>query len=69
METPFIAGHEALDDATQLIAIFGEDAGYEAAARAETSRSNGNVLRYCHWRQIERLIVALGEREAPGSVH
>lgn len=69
MDTPFISGHDALDDATRLISIFGEDAGYEAAARAETSRSNGNVIRYCHWRQIERLIVALADREASGTIH
>lgn len=69
METPFISGPEALDDATQLIALFGDDAGYEAAARAESSRSNGNLIRYCHWRQIERLIVALADREAAGTIH
>ena len=69
MDTPFISGHQALDDATQLMVIFGDDAGYEAAARAETSRSNGNVIRYCHWRQIERLIVALADRKATGTVH
>ncbi|MBW0145420.1 hypothetical protein [Sphingomicrobium clamense] len=69
MDTPFISGPQAVDDATQLISIFGEDAGYEAAARAETSRANGNVIRYCHWRQIERLIVALGDREAAGTIH
>ena len=69
MDTPFISGPAAVDDATQLISIFGEDAGYEAAARAESSRANGNVIRYCHWRQIERLIVALADREAAGTVH
>lgn len=69
MDMPFIAGQQAIDDATQLISIFGEDAGYEAAARAESSRSNGNVIRYSHWRHIERLIVALAERAAPGTVH
>ena len=69
MDTPFISGPEALADATQLIDMFGDDAGYEAAARAETSRANGNVIRFCHWRQIERLIVSLSEREPAGTVH
>ncbi|WP_265571080.1 hypothetical protein [Sphingomicrobium nitratireducens] len=69
METPFISGREAVSDASQLIEAFGDDAGFEAAARAESSRALGNVRRYCHWRHIERLIVALSEGAAPGTVH
>lgn len=69
MDMPFISGPQALADATQLIDLFGDDAGYEAAVRAESSRANGNVLKFCHWRQIERLIVSLSEREASGLLH
>jgi hypothetical protein len=69
MDHPFISGRPALADAAELIERFGDDAGLEAAVRAEESRDSGNVVRFCHWRQIERVIVALSSREARGSVH
>ena len=69
MDMPFISGRAALADAAQLIETFGDDAGFEAAARAEKSRGNGNVLKFCHWRQIERVIVSLSDREVRGTVH
>ena len=68
MESPFIAGRLALADASELIDRFGDDAGLEAAARAERSRDDGNVLRFCHWRQIERVIAVLGCDEVLGTV-
>jgi hypothetical protein len=48
---------------------YGDDAGFEAAARAERSRDDGNVARFCHWRQIERVIATLSCDEVRGSVH
>jgi len=48
---------------------FGDDAGLEAAARAERSRDAGNVLHFCHWRQIERVIESLSSYEVRGTVH
>ena len=33
------------------------------------SRDNGNVLKFCHWRQIERVIVTLSDQEVRGTVH
>jgi len=69
MDTPFISGRAALADAALLLETFGDDAGFEAAARAETSREQGNVLRFCHWRQIERVIVTLSDPEVRGTVH
>ena len=48
---------------------FGEDAAMEAAARAERSRDVGNVLHFCHWRQIERVIATLSCHEVHGTVH
>ena len=69
MDTPFIHGRWALDDASELIERFGDDAGFEAAARAERSRDDGNVARFCHWRQIERVIATLSCDEVRGSVH
>jgi len=69
MDTPFISGPAALADAAELIERFGDDAGMEAALRAERSRDAGNLIRFCHWRQIERVIVSLSSEEVRGSVH
>ena len=69
MIDPFIQGRAALADASDLIDRFGDDAGFEAAARAERSRDNGNVVRFCHWRQIERVIATLADDEVRGTIH
>ena len=69
MDAPFISGPAALADASALIDQFGDDAGLEAALRAERSRDAGNVTRFCHWRQIERVIVTLSSDEVRGSIH
>jgi hypothetical protein len=69
MDSPFISGRLALEEAADLLNRFGDDAGLEAAARAESSRDAGNVLRFCHWRQIERVIATLSDEEVRGTVH
>ena len=69
MDTPFIHGRLALADASDLIERFGEDAGHEAAVRAERSRDLGNVAHFCHWRQIERVIATLTSDEVRGTIH
>ena len=69
MDMPFIHGRLALSDAAELMERFGDDAGYEAAARAERSRDEGNVARFCHWRQIERVIATLSSEEVRGLIH
>jgi hypothetical protein len=69
MDSPFINGRLALADAADLIERFGDDAGFEAAARADRSRDDGNVARFCHWRQIERVIATLSCDEVIGTVH
>lgn len=51
------------------MSMFGDNAGYEAAARADRSRDLGNHIRFCHWRQIERLIVLLTHDGALGTIH
>ena len=61
--------YAALDDAALLMETYGDNAGYEAAARAELSRDRGNVIRFCHWRQIERVIATLSDDEVRGTVH
>ena len=69
MDGPFIHGRVALADASELIERYGDEAGFEAAARAEHSRDDGNVVRFCHWRQIERVIATLSSDEVSGTVH
>src|SRR6185437_16219910 len=69
MDSPFIHGRLALADASELIDRFGDDAGFEAAVRAERSRDDGNIARFCHWRQIERVIATLSSDEVLGTIH
>lgn len=67
--TPYVANRAILADADALMTEFGDDAGFEAAARADASRNVGNVLHFARWRQVERLIVLLSGNEAVGTVH
>ena len=69
MDRIFIADRLALSDAADLMTRFGDGAGCEAKARADRSRNDGNVQRFCHWRQIERLISALTVEEVRGTLH
>ena len=69
MDAPFIHGRVALADATDLIERYGEGAQLEAAVRAERSRDDGNVARFCHWRHIERVIATLSCDEVRGTIH
>jgi hypothetical protein len=67
---PPVLDRAALTEATDLIARFGgEHARLEAACRADKSRSLGNVLQFCHWREIERTIVMLDIKAVTGSIH
>ncbi len=59
----------ALADATNLIEAYGELAQIEAAQRADRSRAVGNVIHFCHWRQIERTIAMLAAEEVTGTIH
>ena len=69
MDAPFISGRLALADAAELLEQYGADAGGEAAARAGISRDAGNLMRFCHWRQIERVIATLSSDEVRGTIH
>lgn len=69
MDDIFIAGRDSLADAQQLMRDFGSEAQLQAAVRAEQSREAENILKFCHWRQVERLIDALAADEPQGTVH
>lgn len=66
---PFVADRGSVADAHELMARFGDDAGFEAAARADASRNQGNVTHFCRWRQIERMIVVLAHPQIGGTLH
>ena len=59
----------AAADAAELIARFGAHAADEAAARADRSREAGNVLHFCRWRQIERMILLLSAGRGAHTTH
>lgn len=69
MNIPYLSSRKSYDDAAELIALFGDNAGYEAGARADRSRDRGNVIHFCHWRQIERMIVLLTHDGPLGTIH
>ena len=58
----------AVAEAAELIDRFGIHALSEAAARADRSREIGNVIHFCRWRQIERIIPILSSDRAPGTI-
>jgi hypothetical protein len=59
----------AVADADALISRFGEHAASEAARLAHRSRSLGNVVHYCRWRQIERIIGLLAAGPGAATLH
>lgn len=64
-----IPDRAAVADADELISCFGDHAALEAARRASRSRSLGNVVHYCRWRQIERMIGLLASGPGDATVH
>ncbi len=69
MHIPILADRRCYDDAAALIETFGVHAGVEAALRADQSRERGNHIHFCHWRQIERMVILLSVDQAMGTVH
>ena len=59
----------AAHDAAELINRYGAFAASEAAARADHSREVGNVIHFCRWRQIERMILLLSSDRSAHTVH
>ena len=64
-----ILDRATIDGATDLLARFGTSAELEAASRAARSRDLGNIAHFCRWRQIERIIACLSDREVTATVH
>lgn len=69
MHLPILADRSSFDDAAALIETFGNQAGIEAAIRADQSRERGNHIHFCRWRQIERMVVLLSAGQAIGTIH
>jgi hypothetical protein len=65
----YTAGRGAFAEAAELLARFGEHAVSEARQRAGRSRDVGNVVHFCRWREVERMIFTLGQRAAAGPLH
>ena len=59
----------AVADAADLMSRYGGFAADEAGARASRSRDLGNVIHYCRWRQIQRLIELLEAGEGESTLH
>lgn len=68
-QLPYLADRGEVSDAAELMLRFGDDAMFEAAARADRSRNLGNHIHFCRWRQIERLILLLSLDRPVGTVH
>lgn len=65
----YLPDRSAAADAADLMAKFGDYAASEAAARADRSRELGNVIHFCRWRQIERLILLLEDGGRAQTIH
>ncbi|WP_371414145.1 hypothetical protein [Sphingosinicella sp. CPCC 101087] len=59
----------AANDAAELIALFGDQAASEAEARAALSRDRGNVIHFCRWRQIGRMVELLSSGPGEAALH
>lgn len=65
----YLQDREAVSDATDLVAEFGLLAAQEAADRANQSRVKGNVIHFCRWRQIKRLVEWMDSDESETTRH
>ncbi|HEY1605811.1 MAG TPA: hypothetical protein VGF77_09465 [Allosphingosinicella sp.] len=63
------ADRAALAEAASLIERFGDYAESEASRLAGASRDLGNLVHFCRWRQIERMIMMLRDETASGALH
>jgi hypothetical protein len=69
-QTVYLSDASAAADAAELISRFGIHAASEAAARADRSRDLGNVIHFCRWRDVERMIETLSTIDtADSTIH
>ena len=69
MQVPILGNRQSFEDAAALMLEFGNQAGKEAASRADKSRDLGNHIHFCHWRQIERMVYLLAMEQSVGTIH
>ena len=65
----FMSDRAAVADASELLDRFGEFAALEASQRASRSRDLGNVVHFCRWREVVRMIDMLSDDQPEGSLH
>lgn len=65
----FAADRKTFDSASSLMLLYGAAAVDEAEARAAVSRDRGNVIRFCHWRQVTRMIETLSQGHSGETLH
>ena len=65
----YLADRHMVAEASSLIRDFGVHAADEAANRADRSRAVGNVVHFCRWRQLGRLVRLLETDLPVGTVH
>lgn len=66
---PVIADRAVWDSAVDLRSSFGTGAAIEAAIRAGRSRDLGNVIHFCRWREVGRLLDLLESEIVIGTRH
>ncbi len=69
MLPPYIADPSELAKAHALMAEYGPVAAEEAAARAGQARDRDNIIQFCRWRQVARLVTLLERPAAWGTIH
>ncbi len=68
-QTPYVTDRKGALDAARLIDDYGSAARARAGALASISRNRGNVIHFCRWRQIERLIGLMTDVDAEQTHH
>jgi hypothetical protein len=68
-DTALTVNRASANLATEMMALFGDNASGEAGRRARHSRDLGNVVGYCAWRQAQRLILVLERDLAETTLH
>jgi hypothetical protein len=64
-----LAGRADVAEAADLIRRFGDYAASEAQLRASRSRDLGNLVNFCRWREVERIIGTLKAEGVGGTTH